>query len=92
MKKISTTKNSDVNFVQFLVIKTLDPYWILIRIWIGIQPKMLDPEPDSMNPDPEHWFTDLQFSLDNQLACTSRKACTSAQITKPAFKFVSQKR
>jgi hypothetical protein len=40
---------------------------------------MLDPDPDSMNPDPEHWFTDLQFSLDNQLACT-RKACTSAQI------------
>ncbi len=35
---------SAVNFVQFLVIKTLDPDWIRI----GIQPKMLD-------PDPKHW-------------------------------------
>jgi hypothetical protein len=34
-----------------LVIKTLDPDWI--RIWIGIQPKMLDPDPDpyQMNMD-----------------------------------------
>ncbi len=22
----------------------------------GIQPKMLDPDPDSMNPDPKHWY------------------------------------
>jgi hypothetical protein len=28
---------------QFLVIKTLDPDWIWIRI--GIQPKMIDPDP-----------------------------------------------
>jgi hypothetical protein len=33
------------NFVQFLVIKTLDPDWIRIRS--GIQPKVLDPDPDS---------------------------------------------
>jgi hypothetical protein len=26
------------------------------RIWIGIQPKMLDPDPESMNPDPKHWL------------------------------------
>ncbi len=32
------------------VIKTLDPDWIPIRI----QPKMLDPDPDSKNPDPKH--------------------------------------
>jgi hypothetical protein len=31
-----------VNFFKFLVIKTLDPNWILILI--GIQPKMLDPD------------------------------------------------
>ena len=31
-------------YIFFFVIKTLDPDWI--RIWIGIQPKMLDPEPD----------------------------------------------
>jgi hypothetical protein len=60
---------SDVNLVQYLVIKTLDTYWIRFRI--VIQPKMLDPDPDSVNPDPEHWFTDLR----------SRKACSSAQIT-----------
>jgi hypothetical protein len=28
-----------------------DPYWIRIRI--GIQPKMLDPDPDEMNADPQ---------------------------------------
>jgi hypothetical protein len=41
-----------------LVIKTLDPYWIRIRIWIAIQPKMLDPDPDpyKMNTDPQPWF------------------------------------
>jgi hypothetical protein len=27
------------------------------RIQIGIQPKLLDPEPESMNPDPKHWGT-----------------------------------
>jgi hypothetical protein len=34
-----------------LFIKALDPYWIRIRI--GIQPKMLDPDPDEMNADPQ---------------------------------------
>jgi hypothetical protein len=23
---------------------------------MGIQPKMLDPDPDSKNPDPKHWL------------------------------------
>jgi hypothetical protein len=32
----------------FLVITTLDPDRYF-------QPKMLDPDPDSMNPDPTHW-------------------------------------
>jgi hypothetical protein len=38
-----------------MVINTLDPDWIRIRM--GIQPKILDPDPvpDSMNPDPKHW-------------------------------------
>jgi hypothetical protein len=27
-------------------------FWIRI----GCQPKMLDQDPESMNPDPEHWF------------------------------------
>jgi hypothetical protein len=45
---------SAVNFFHFLVIKTLDPDWIRIRI--GIQPKMLDPDPYQMNTDPKHWF------------------------------------
>ncbi len=40
-------------FFQFLVIviKTLDPDWIHIRIRIGIHPKMLDPE--KINTDPK---------------------------------------
>ncbi len=39
---------SAVNFFNFFVIKTLDSDWIRIRI--GIQSKMLDP--DQMNADP----------------------------------------
>jgi hypothetical protein len=35
-----------------LVIKALDPDWIPF----GIQPKMLDPDPDEMNADPQPWF------------------------------------
>ncbi len=41
---------SAVNFFKFLVIKTLDHIWIRN----GIQPKMLDPYPESMNTDPKH--------------------------------------
>jgi hypothetical protein len=39
-----------------LVIKTLDPDWVLIRI--DIQPKRLDQDPDQyqMNTDPKHWI------------------------------------
>ncbi len=37
-----------------MVIKALDPDWIRIRI--GIQPKMLDPDPDEMNADPKPCF------------------------------------
>jgi hypothetical protein len=44
------------NFFKFLVIKALDPD--LIRIRIGIQPKMLDPDPDEMNADPQPWVAD----------------------------------
>ncbi len=40
-----------VYFFYFLVIKTLDLDGILIRI--GIHPKMLDPDPESMNLDPK---------------------------------------
>jgi hypothetical protein len=43
---------SAVIFFQFLVIKALDPDWIRI----GIQPKMLDPDPDEMNADPQLWL------------------------------------
>jgi hypothetical protein len=40
---------SAVIFFQFLVIKVLDPDWIRI----GIPPKMLDPDPDEINADPQ---------------------------------------
>ncbi len=39
IKKISAV----IFFLQFLVIKALDPDWIRIRI--GVHPKMLDPDP-----------------------------------------------
>jgi hypothetical protein len=45
---------SAVIFFQFLVIKALDSDWIQIRI--GIQPKMLDPNPDEINADPQPWL------------------------------------
>jgi hypothetical protein len=45
-------KISAVIFFQFLVIKALDPDWIRI----GVHPKMLDPDPDEMNADPQPWF------------------------------------
>ena len=46
-------KFSAVIFFRLLVMKALDPDWIRIRI--GIQPKMLDPdpEPDEMNAVPQ---------------------------------------
>jgi hypothetical protein len=31
-----------------------DPYWILIRI--GMQPKMLNLDPDELNADPQPWL------------------------------------
>jgi hypothetical protein len=46
-------KMSTVIFFQFLVIKALDPDWILIRIRIGVHPKMLDPDPEKINTDPQ---------------------------------------
>ncbi len=43
-----------IYFFQILVIKALDSDWIRIRI--GIQPQMLDPDPDQMSTDPKHCF------------------------------------
>ncbi len=40
---------SAVIFFQFLVFKALEPDWIRV----GIQPKMLDLDPDEMNADPQ---------------------------------------
>jgi hypothetical protein len=51
-------KKISCKFLQFLVIKTLDPDWI----WIGIQPKMLGPDPDSMKPDPRYWMAVSWYS------------------------------
>ena len=47
--KKNLKKFSAVIFFQFLVLKAQDPDWIRIRI--GIQPKMLDPDPYQMNTD-----------------------------------------
>ncbi len=60
---------SAVNFLKFLVFKTpesgLDPYTYWIRIRIGIQPKMLDPDPYQMNADPQPWLKTIQINLIN---------------------------
>ncbi len=47
-----------VYFSQFFVIKALYPDWI--RVWIGIRPQMLDPDPDQMNTDPKPWSFQLK--------------------------------
>jgi hypothetical protein len=35
------------------------------KFWarIGVQPKMLDPDPESINPDPKHWSLQIRFPL-----------------------------
>jgi hypothetical protein len=49
-----------LNFFQYLNIKTLDPYWIRI----GIQPKMLDRDPDdSCLSESIELIKDVQASL-----------------------------
>jgi hypothetical protein len=45
-------------FLNFFVIKTLDPDWILI----GIHPKMPDPDLYQINTNPKHCFCN-RFSL-----------------------------
>ena len=30
----------------------------------------LDPDPDSMNMDPKHWFQSAEFDLTKKLTCT----------------------
>jgi hypothetical protein len=56
-------KISAVNFSKFLVIKTLDLDWIRIRI--GIQPKMLDLDPDQYqkNTDPKPWLQPAKYFI-----------------------------
>jgi hypothetical protein len=56
---------------HFLVIKALDPdpYWIRIRI--GVQPKMLDP--DEMNADPQPWFKNTIIYFINQEISAERE-------------------
>jgi hypothetical protein len=34
---------------------------------------MLDPDPESMNPDPEHWFWDFGFKHNNMAADQQQK-------------------
>ncbi len=48
IKKISNFFSCGI-FPIFFLLK----HWIRIRI--GIQPKMLDPNPESINPDSKHW-------------------------------------
>ncbi len=57
LTKKNLKKFSAEIFFQFLVITALDPDWI--RIQICIQPKMLDPDPDEMNADPQPWLEEM---------------------------------
>ena len=54
IKKKFTFFSAVIFFLQFLVIKALDPYWSRIRIRIGLQRQTLDPDPEKMNTDPQH--------------------------------------
>jgi hypothetical protein len=45
----------------------VDPYWIRIRI--GIQPKMLDPDQDEMNADPQPCFLPVLRIWDPVIFC-----------------------
>ncbi len=69
---------SAVNFFLFLVIKTMDPDWIRIRI--GIQPKMLDP--DQMHTDPKRC---PYFFLRGWFGCCSGTV-KSCKKVKPVFR------
>jgi hypothetical protein len=55
---------SAVIFLQFLVIKALDPDWIRICIRIGIriglEPQPLDPDPEKINTDPKRWLGEVR--------------------------------
>ena len=53
-----------VNFLQFLVLKTLNPDWIRI----GIRPKMLDPDPYQMSADPQPW-SEVRIRIIEQKYC-----------------------
>jgi len=44
-----------------MVIKALDPYWIRIRIRIGLQHQPLDPGPEKMHTDPQPCFYANKF-------------------------------
>jgi hypothetical protein len=76
-----------------LVIKALDPDWIRIRI--GIRPKMLDPDPDEINADPQPWI--LALKILTEAACDSdcnsklEAACVFCQINSFAFSLLSMK-
>jgi hypothetical protein len=83
---------SAVILIQFLVIKSLDPDWIRIRI--GIQSKMLDPDPDEMNADPQPWFfaSGLIEPADPHSDSRSRKARMTHKRGEKSFKFKSVRR
>jgi hypothetical protein len=62
-----------------LVIKTLDPDWIRI----GIQPKMLDPDPDRMNADRQPCSKAyLNVSISEYFSCASSSS-SSEEKKKP---------
>jgi hypothetical protein len=87
-------KNTAEKFFSLLVIKNLDPDWIRIRI--GFQSKMLDPDPYQMNPDPKPFLKVRQTraassaSLSDSFPARSRtNSCRRFQATTcPRIKFL----
>jgi hypothetical protein len=61
----------------------MDPDWIRI----GIQPKMLDPDPYQMNTDPQPW-TFLFEQTQSTYYCTHRMTTYSINFFLQAFRVI----
>ncbi len=68
----------------------LDPdrYWIRIRIGISIQPKMLDPDPDEMNADPQPCY----FYFWKVHPCRTAQVMTELMSKAPSANYIARQR
>ncbi len=66
-----------------MVIKTLDPDWIQIRIWIGIQPEMLDLDPYQMNTDSKHCTVKMHHLFVSGSSSSTASVCPASPRSAP---------